>query len=371
MPISHCFSMAIPRKSRSSCPCSFKLRTIVALRTLLILAAGSIAQPARSQDAHAQGAHAQDAHAQDAQLQNLQFRGLPVGSPAPVAPTRDARAQSVGMSVIPPPPIQELAQAKRGAGDGQPTRITQAKQQFVNPERAYDPNTDQSLYWDCAKKTWVDSKTNKPVGYQGGKARDGEVIPPPPKLELADSERLTSEGVVARITQAKQDADDPGRAYDPNSKQVLVWDRRQKNWIDVRTGEAVGFLGRKGVSSCQASSAAAAAPVQTAPNANATVMNDLLFKDRVAIEGSDSFSLSAAAGQAILQMELLLTSKQSVIGGGLRWVSQATPQAGAQPSAGAPAFNCLACGVVEACQSQCAESQSSRQLSKTVSVSPL
>ena len=232
-----------------------------------------------------------------------------------------------GPSIIPPPPVLERADPKRISG--QPARSTQAKQQFVNPERAYDPQTGESFFWDCAKKSWIDSRTHQAVGFQGGKAIDGEVIPPPPKLELADSERLTDEGLMARITQARQEADNPARAYDPDSKQFLVWDRRQKNWIDTQTGEAIGFLGRKGVTACQPSIAEGIPPNQ-AGLAHAPVLNELLFKEHVAIASSDSFFLSAGMGQALLQMELLLTSKQSVIGGSLRLIPPTPPAAEAK-----------------------------------------
>jgi hypothetical protein len=341
MPSSGTIDIAIPRNIRGSRGRAWRTG-MVAPCSLLILLAGSLAHGACAQTTQAQQPPAQAAH-----------------------------APGYGIGVIPPPPLRDLAQPKRSAADGQPITTTQAKQQFVNPERAYDPNTGQSLYWDCMKKTWIDSKTDKPVGYQGGKAGDGEIIPPPPKLELADSERVTAEGLVARITQAKQDADNPGRAFDPESKQILVWDRRQKTWIDTRTGEALGFLGRKGATACQPSGAPTPPPVQAAFNANTAIFDDLLFKDRVAIESSESFFLSGAMGQTLLQMELLLTSKQSVIGGGMRWAGQSTPQTDAKPSAGAPGFTCLSCAAEEPCRSRCADLPSFIQLSKTVSAGAL
>ena len=250
-------------------------------------------------------------------------------------PAAPLRLQPSGPSVIPPPPMREFPDPKRGAG--QPARMTQAKQQFVNPERAYDPETGESFFWDCTKKSWINSKTHQAVGFQGGKATDGEVIPPPPKLELADSERMTEEGLVARITQAKQDTDNPARAFDPDSKQVLVWDPRQNTWIDTKTGEAIGFIGRKGVTACQPSVAAGLPPSQVAL-AHAPVLDDLMFKERVAVAPSDSFFLAAGAGQALLQMELLLTSKQSVIGGGLRLTPPPPPPAEAKTAPEVPTF---------------------------------
>ncbi len=305
-------------------------------------------------------------------------------TPYPAAPPNvvaAVHAQTATPSVVPPPPLREIADPKGAAG--QPARITQAKQQFVNPERAYDPITGESFYWDCAQKSWFDSKTRTAVGFQGGKASDGEVIPPPPKLEVADSERVTSEGLMAKITQARQDADNPARAVDPDSKQILVWDRRQKSWIDTKTGEAIGFLGRKGVSTCQQAGAPAAASqaglptgvqaglptgVQAGLLAQADVLNALLFKERVAIAPSESSLIASGVGQALLQMELLLTSKQSVIGGALRLSG---PRAEAKPNPGAPGSACLSCATREPCPSSCPELPAFLQLSKAMLAGPL
>jgi hypothetical protein len=267
--------------------------------------------------------------------------------------------------------MREIADPKRAAG--QAARFTQAKQQFVNPERAYDPNTGESFYWDCTKKTWFDSKTHVAVGFQGGKGIDGEVIPPPPKLELADSERVTSEGLMARITQGKQDPDNPARAVDPDSKQILVWDRRQRSWIETQTGEAIGFLGRKAVSACQQAGASMAPPSEVALLAQAEVLDDLLFKEHVAVAASESPLLSSGMGQALLQMELLLTSKQSVIGGALRLTA---PRAEAKPnpapqSSGASTSSCVSCATREPCPSSCPELPAFLQLSKAMLAGPL
>ena len=280
-------------------------------------------------------------------------------------------APGVAAGIVPPPPVREIADPKRPAG--QPARLTQAKQQFVNPERAYDPNTGESFYWDCAKKTWFDSKTHVAVGFQGGKTSEGAVIPPPPKLEVADSERVTSEGLMARITQGKQDADNPARAVDPESKQILVWDHRQRSWIDTKTGEAIGFLGRKAVSTCQQAAVPMAPPSQSAILAQADVLDDLLFKEHVPIAPSQSPVISAGMGQALLQLELLLTSKQSVIGGPLRWTA---PRAEAKPNPAAQSPNvsssaCLSCGTREPCPSSCPELPTFLQLSKAMLASPL
>ncbi|MBV8765987.1 MAG: hypothetical protein JO137_09345 [Hyphomicrobiales bacterium] len=294
--------------------------------------------------------------------------------PSPVASANAAgamRAPAVALGVIPPPPLREIADPKRASG--QPARLTQAKQQFVNPERAYDPNTGESFYWDCAKKTWFDSKRHVAVGFEGGKTSEGEIIPPPPKLEVPDSERVTSEGLMARITQGKQDADNPARAVDPESKQILVWDYRQRSWIDTKTGEAIGFIGRKALSACQQAGAPAAPPTPAANLAKADVLDDLLFKEHVPISPSQRPVVSSGMGEALLQLELLLTSKQSVIGGPMRFTApraEAKPNPAAQnPSASSSA--CLSCARRETCPSSCPELPSFLQLSKAMLADPL
>jgi hypothetical protein len=71
----------------------------------------------------------------------------------------------------------------------------------------------------------------------------GAAIPPPP-VKL-DPNSVGLSGRPERTTQAKFDEGDPTRAYDPNTGQNLTWDCRRKTWIDVKTGEAVGFSGRR------------------------------------------------------------------------------------------------------------------------------
>jgi hypothetical protein len=69
---------------------------------------------------------------------------------------------------IPPPPPDSEAP------------YTQPKQDETDPERAFNPTTGQNMYWDRGQKTWIDSKTGKPVpgGFKGRRMlRD---CPPPP-----------------------------------------------------------------------------------------------------------------------------------------------------------------------------------------------
>jgi hypothetical protein len=266
-------------------------------------------------------------------------------------------AQGVYMAIVPPPPLREL----RDPAIGQAKR-TQAKQQFVNPERAYDHATGQSLRWDCVAKNWIDTKTDKPVGFQGGKARDGEVVPPPPKRELADSERVTPEGVFAKWTQAKQDPDNPERAYDETRDELLIWDRGQKTWIEAKTGETVGFLGRKGPSSCRPP-ASAAIQANSATGISPALTRELLFSDHVILDASTGV---AAAGlkQSILQMELILTSRLSLIAGGQRFYPMRAERA-AVPNAAAQTNACAACAGGAACDSSCTALASSAPPGKT------
>ncbi len=107
------------------------------------------------------------------------------------------------------------------------------------------------MFWDCTKKTWVDSKTGKALGFEGARANDGEVIPPPPR-HTVDSPSPNKED---HLTRAEQDPTDPERAYDPTTGQNLHWDRAKKTWIDSKTGKALGFKGRQSNKPCPPPSA--------------------------------------------------------------------------------------------------------------------
>jgi hypothetical protein len=274
-----------------------------------------------------------------------------------------ADAQGVYIAIVPPPPVRELRDPKEG---GQPVKLTQAKQQFVNPERAYDQATGQSLRWDCKLRNWIDTKTDKSVGFQGGKARDGEVVPPPPKRELADSERVLPEGVFARWTQAKQDPNSPERAYDETRDELLVWDRGQKTWIEAKTGEPVGFLGRKGQSSCPPpASAAIQANSTTAMSPSLT--RQLLFSEKIVFETENGVVPPAVFKQSVLQKELILTSRLSLIGGGQRFANPLPEERASVPKAGVQADACSACLAAADCSSPCPDLASSAPTGKTVS----
>src|ERR1017187_3566210 len=109
-----------------------------------------------------------------------------------------------------------------------------ATQDPIDPERAFDSETGQNLYWDCVKKTWVDAKTGKSLGFHGVLAKDGEVVPGPP---VGVSESGLSNHV------ATQDPIDPERAFDSETGQNLYWDRDNKTWKDAKTGKSLGFHG--------------------------------------------------------------------------------------------------------------------------------
>ena len=243
-----------------------------------------------------------------------------------------ADPQGGNSAVVPPPP-------------------TRAKQQFVNPEWALDPDTGQSLHWDCVEKNWIDRKTHKAVGFQGAKARDGEVIPPPPKLALPDSEHVTSEGVFARVTQAAQDPKNPERAYDVVSGRFLAWDRAQNTWIDAKTGEALGYLGRKGPSSCPQIARA----VLPLPGISPAIGRLLMFDDAAGLRSGQGNFTSWQNRETRLQTELILTSIPSLIGGAFRFVSSEQPGASV-PITAAWSFTCVACGSEAACLDSCAAS---------------
>src|SRR6202142_359652 len=137
-----------------------------------------------------------------------------------------AMAQADSRVIPPPPRIQDT-----------PTSTTthQAEQDLIDPERAFDSTSGQNLYWDCVKKTWVDAKNGKALGFNGVLAKDGEVVPPPPRIQDTPTSTTTH--------QAKQDLIDPERAFDSTSGQNLYWDRNNKTWKDAKTGKPLGFLG--------------------------------------------------------------------------------------------------------------------------------
>src|ERR1035437_4979988 len=133
--------------------------------------------------------------------------------------------------VVPPPP--RMYDETRESGD----RGHQAEQDPIDPEKAFDSKTGQNLFWDCIKKTWVDSKTGKALGFQGAHDKDGEVVPPPPRMY--DETRESGD----RGHQAEQDPIDPEKAFDSKTGQNLFWDCIKKTWVDSKTGKALGFQG--------------------------------------------------------------------------------------------------------------------------------
>src|SRR5262249_3087105 len=93
--------------------------------------------------------------------------------------------------------------------------------------------TGHNLVWDTGKKSWIDTQTGQAVGFQGAVAKDGAVIPAPaPSVAKSGAK-----------SQAKQDPNDPERAYNSVTGQTLTWDRAQSGWIDTKTQKNVGFQG--------------------------------------------------------------------------------------------------------------------------------
>jgi hypothetical protein len=85
-----------------------------------------------------------------------------------------------------------------------------ARQDPRDPERAFDPQTGQSLIRDSSGQLWIDVKTGQAVG----PARP--VFFGPPKG-------------------ARWEGSNPPRALNPQSGQKFVWDPGIQKWIDLRT----------------------------------------------------------------------------------------------------------------------------------------
>src|ERR1017187_9075374 len=136
----------------------------------------------------------------------------------------------VGLSIFAVCPKQAMAQ-KPGGSDTRiippPPRQSGAEVDPTNPKSAYNPQTGQNMFWDCVKKTWVDSKTGKavPGRFEGKLDKDGEIIPPPPAQSGAEVDPIN-----------------PKSAFNPQTGQNMFWDRDKKAWIDSKTGKEV--LGR-------------------------------------------------------------------------------------------------------------------------------
>jgi len=85
-----------------------------------------------------------------------------------------------------------------------------ARQDPRDPERAFDPQTGQSLIRDSSGQIWINVKTGQAVG----PART--VFFGPPKG-------------------ARWDGSNPRRALNPQTGQKFVWDPGIQKWIDLRT----------------------------------------------------------------------------------------------------------------------------------------
>jgi hypothetical protein len=108
-----------------------------------------------------------------------------------------------------------------------------AQQDLQQSDHAVDPATGHSLVWDAGRKSWIDMQSGQALGFQGAVAKDGTVIPAPaPSVAKSGAKSL-----------AKQDPNDPERAYNPVTGQTLVWNRADSAWIDTRSQKNVGFQG--------------------------------------------------------------------------------------------------------------------------------
>ncbi len=88
-----------------------------------------------------------------------------------------------------------------------------ARQDPRDPERAFNPQTGQSLIRDSSGQIWIDVKTGQAVG----PART--VFFGPPKG-------------------ARWDGSNPKRALNPQSGQKFVWDPGIQKWLDLKTDRA-------------------------------------------------------------------------------------------------------------------------------------
>ena len=88
-----------------------------------------------------------------------------------------------------------------------------ARQDPRNPERAFNPQTGQSLVRDSSSQMWIDIRTGQAV------APALTVFLGPPKG-------------------ARWDGNDPERALNPQSGQKFIWDAGIQKWIDQRTDRA-------------------------------------------------------------------------------------------------------------------------------------
>lgn len=131
--------------------------------------------------------------------------------------------QALAQTIIPPPP-------KLKGAPGQPDH--RAIQNQKEPWLAYDFTNNQNLRWLCDQNTWVDAQTEAPLGFDGVRGANGEIIPPPPIVHDASG-----------LHQATQNQDNPARATDSRTGKDFSWDARNKTWRDSRTGDAAGFDG--------------------------------------------------------------------------------------------------------------------------------
>src|SRR5258708_633486 len=174
-----------------------------------------------------------------------------------VAATRAiAQTPNPPLRVVPPPPM-----IAADAASGRPAH--HATQSAIDPEHAFDGLTGDGYTWDCAKKSWINTKTKESIGFAGNTGTFGEIIPPPPLISG---------------NQAQTTAADPDHAVEPKTGTNLTWDRDTKTWRDAKTNKDVGYLGVVLRDTCPSTHAVATVSVNQRPLA------PLVFNEGTAYE---------------------------------------------------------------------------------------
>lgn len=148
-------------------------------------------------------------------------------------------AACIGVSIAAPSLFsQEIiipAPAKIPAEPGVPAHLV--NQSRVEPWTARDPVTGHYLRWDCARGTWFDLDTQRPVGYDAYRDENGNIIPAPPYIDGPGGSYQPVQGTTHH-----------DQAFDPQTRQQLQWDANAQTWKRP-DGAALGFNGYA-VSTC-------------------------------------------------------------------------------------------------------------------------
>ena len=211
-----------------------------------------------------------------------------------VAATRAiAQTPTTPLRVVPPPPTFAA-----DAASGRPAH--HATQSAIDPEHAFDPVTGAGYSWDCAARSWVDTRTKERIGFAGQTGQFNEIIPPPPLIG----------GNPPQTTAA-----DPDHAVEPKTGTSLVWDHDAKTWRDAKTNKDVGFQGVVLRDTCPSTHAAASiAPRPVPPN----IFNEgtsTAFLAGVHYEYRTFYKLKDVSSSSSLVVSNEVTSSTNGIGG--------------------------------------------------------